>query len=134
MPGSNPGDEGSNPSHRAAACPETGSRLLLFDNCTVVPCDNATPRHGVASTRRGVTGARVVRVHAAEVRLLPSGRDGTQAHQDERPVEAREVAGSTPAGSAASGAQARATSCSEEGGQGSPCRRRLSRLVLTRAG
>jgi hypothetical protein len=81
--------------------PGNGLRLLLFDNCTVVPCDNATPfATGVASIGCGVTEARVVRVHAAEVRLLPSGRHGTQAHQDERPVETREAAGSTPASSA----------------------------------
>src|SRR3954454_25317860 len=61
---------------------------------------NATPRLRRRATRRGVAGARLVRDQAAEVRLLPSGRCGTQAHADERPVEAREAAGSTPAGSA----------------------------------
>src|SRR3954469_16537525 len=105
MPGSNPGDEGSNPSHRAAACPERVRGYLLFDNCTVMPCDNTRSARAALACRRaigrGVTEARLVRDQAAEVRLLPSGRSGTQAHADERPVEAREAAGSTPASSAA---------------------------------
>src|SRR3954452_10312634 len=77
---------------------------------------HATPRSfRRRATRRGVAGALVVRDHVVEVRLLPSGRSGTQAHADERPVEAREAAGSTPAGSAAGDAQARDTSISLDG-------------------
>src|SRR3954454_9219637 len=77
---------------------------LLFDNCTLMPCDNTRSARAALACRRaigrGVTEARLVRDQAAEVRLLPSGRSGTQAHADERPVEAREAAGSTPASSA----------------------------------
>src|SRR3954447_24417284 len=83
---------------------------------------HATPRSfRRRATRRGVAGARVVRDHVVEVRLLPSGRSGTQAHADERPVEAREAAGSTPAGSAAGDAQARDTSISLDGRWAASC-------------
>lgn len=64
---------------------------LFLANCTVMPCDNdAALLSGMRrATRRGVAGARVVWDHVVEVRLLPSGRKGTQAQVDERPVEAR---------------------------------------------